>query len=127
MTVEVLVATAIVLLVGTVAIASFGSNDGAKLRDETASVSLLLQQARVRALETGRSVEIAWNAKDQILSTAGGGRHVLDPRVTGASDFESAFVHPSGESSGFRITLSNDIGTTNVEMNWLTGKVRRFE
>ncbi len=121
-TVEVLVAVAIVLLVGSVAIVSLGATDRARLRQDTAAVALLLQQARVQALESGQSVVIRWDQDAQELA-AGGRSHVLASKVTGSSATAGTRVHPSGESGGFQLTLATETDQNEVTLDWLTGRV----
>ncbi len=115
-------AVAIVLLVGSVAVVSLGATDRARLRQDTAAVALLLQQARVAALESGQSVIITWDADAQKLA-AGTRSHTLASNVSGFSETTGTRVHPSGESGGFRLTLSTDNDENAVSLDWLTGRV----
>ncbi|MEL6170137.1 MAG: GspH/FimT family pseudopilin [Pseudomonadota bacterium] len=126
MTVEVLVAAAIVLLVGTVAIASFGSTDRAYLRSDTAAVALILSQGRLQALESGQPVTIEWDERARVFR-AGGQEHRLSRRVEAETDRPSVRIFPSGENAGFRVELSNTYGASVLTLDWLTGKVSRLE
>lgn len=120
-TVEVLVAVAVVVLIGAVALLGFGGGDRARLDAEAARVALVLQQTRLRALETGRPVEIV--LADGVLA-AGRTRHVVAAGTTASAAPPRAVLHPSGESdAGFALTLRRDALTRVVELDWLTGRV----
>ena len=125
-TVEMLVAFAIVMAIGTVAIASLGARHGATLRDETAQVALLLQQARMEALESGTAVVIRWDEDARVLQ-AGGQTHQLADGVEAVTSPSALQLYPSGESSGFQMTLSNRAGSHVLALDWLTGQVKRVQ
>lgn len=120
--VEVLVAVAIVVMIGTIAILSFGGTDRARVTTEAAEVGLFLQEARMRALEGGRPVEIVLSAKDGVLA-AGSARHVFTRGITVAPEEARIVLQPSGENAGLGLTLSRDDAVAHVSVNWLTGRV----
>jgi Tfp pilus assembly protein FimT len=122
-TVEVLVAVAIVVLIGTLAILSFGGNDRARLTAEAAEVGLFLQEARMRALEGGRPVEIILSAKEGVL-VAGPARHVFGRGITVSPDEARVVLQPSGESQGLDFTLARNDELARISVDWLTGKVQ---
>lgn len=121
-TVEVLVAVAVVILIGTVAILAFGGTDRARLTSEAAEVGLFLQEARMRALEGGRPVEIVLSAKEGILQ-AGPERHVFARGITVSPDEARVVLQPSGENQGLYFTLARNAETARVSVDWLTGRV----
>lgn len=121
-TVEVMVAVAIVVLIGTLAVISFGGTDRARVTTEAAEVRLFLQEARMRALEGGRPVEIVLSAKDGVLA-AGSARHVFSRGITVEPEEARIVLYPSGENAGLGLTLTRDEAVARVSVNWLTGRV----
>jgi Tfp pilus assembly protein FimT len=121
-TVEVLVAVAIVVLISTLAIVSFGGNDRSRLNAEAAEVGLFLQEARMRALEGGRPIEIVLSAKEGVL-VAGPARHVFGRGITVAPDEARLILQPSGENQGLTFTLARNDAVARISVDWLTGKV----
>ncbi len=121
-TVEVLVAVAIVTLVGTIALLSFGSNDRARVVSQAADLALFLQEARLEAAETARVVEIRYLSDNHQLVTPTSVL-TLDHRVA-LSPTDPIRIRPSGESSGGSVTLTVDEATARVHIDWLTGRVR---
>jgi Tfp pilus assembly protein FimT len=121
-TVEVLVAVAVVVLISTLAILGFGGADRARLNAEAAEVGLFLQEARMRALEGGRPVEIVLSAKDGVL-VAGSKRHVFRRGITVAPDEARLVLQPSGENQGLDLMLGRNAEMAHVRIDWLTGKV----
>jgi Tfp pilus assembly protein FimT len=121
-TVEVLVAVAIVVLIGTLSVLSFGGTDRARLAAEAAEVGLFLQETRMRALEGGRAIEIVLSAKDGLL-VAGSERHVFERGVTVSPDAARIILQPSGENQGLDLTLARNQEVAHVRLDWLTGKV----
>lgn len=122
-TVEVLVAVAVVVLIGTLAILSFGGNDRARLNAEAAEVGLFLQEARMRALEGGRPIEIVLSAREGVL-VAGPARHFFARGITVSPDEARVILQPSGENQGLEFTLARNDEVTRVSVDWLTGKVQ---
>jgi type II secretory pathway pseudopilin PulG len=121
-TVEVLVAVAIVILISTLAILGLGGSDRARLTAEAADVGLFLQEARMRALEGGRPIEIVLSAKDGVL-VAGAERHVFDRGITVSPEGARLVLQPSGENQGLDLTLGRNNEVAHVRVDWLTGKV----
>ncbi len=115
-------AVAVVILIGTLAIVSFGGNDRARLNAESAKVGLFLQEARMRALEGGRPVEIILSARDGLL-VAGPARHVFGRGITIEPDEARVVLQPSGENAGLDFTLTRNDQVARVSVDWLTGKV----
>lgn len=121
-TVEVLVAVAVVVLIGTLSIVSFGGTDRARLNAEAAEVGLFLQEARMRALEGGRPIEIILSAKDGLL-VAGPARHVFGRGITVMPEEARLVLRPSGENQGLDLTLARNDAVARIRVDWLTGKV----
>lgn len=121
-TVEVLVAVAIVLMVGTIGIVSFGGTARGELRAEAADMALFLQQTRLRALELGRPIEVLLSASDRTL-LAGGETHVIARDITVQPDEARLILEPSGGSDGLIVTLSKGDHSATVTLDWLTGRV----
>jgi Tfp pilus assembly protein FimT len=121
-TVEVLVAVAVVVMIGTVAVLSFGKTDRARLASEAAEVGLFLQEARMRALEGGRPIEIVLSARDGILQ-AGPDRLVFSRGLAVTPDAARVVLQPSGENPGLDLTLSRNAETARVTLDWLTGRI----
>lgn len=116
-------AVAIVVLIGTLAVLSFGGTDRARLNAEAAEVGLFLQEARMRALEGGRPVEIVLSGKDGVL-VAGPARHVFGRGVTATPDEARVVLQPSGENQGLDFMLARGDDVARVSVDWLTGKVQ---
>lgn len=121
-TVEVLVAVAIVLMVGTVSILTFGGNDRGQVRSEAADIALFLQQSRMRALEMGRPVEIILSADDGNLRT-GAATHHFAEGIAVSPDNARLVLDPTGASDGLALTLRKGDQTAQVVLDWLTGRV----
>lgn len=122
-TIEVLVALAVFLLVGTVGIALFSGGDRARLKADGADIALALQAARLTALESGRNVEITVNEeRSQIMIN--GELYELGRNVGVDADRSYVVLQPSGTSEGLRLQLFRGSETLLVELDWLTGRVR---
>lgn len=113
---------AIVIMIGTLAFLSFGNQDSRRLEADVAEVALLLQSARMRALEAGRPIEIVVSA-DQSVLDAGGDQIRFDRRVDVEPDEARIILRPSGASDGLRLTLSRGEAQKTVTLDWLTGQV----
>ncbi len=122
-TVEMLVALAVFLLVGTVAIAAFSGGDRSRLRAEAADIALSLQTARLTALESGRPVAVALDSDRGVLTTGTQTRAIRNGTEATAIPAR-AVIRPSGESEGLRLELRRGSERLAVELDWLTGKVR---
>ena len=121
-TVEVLVALGIVLLVGTIALTSIGGLERARLRHDTAEIALILNQARLQALEHGQTVDISWSERAGELRV-GRQIHVLHAGTEAEVQPTLTRIRPSGESSGLRVTLTRGAFQSVIELDWLTGRV----
>ena len=119
-TLEVLVAVTIVVMVGTLGILTFGGTDRALVRAEAAETALFLQEARLRALEAGRPIEILLSPAGL---NAGGIMHDFDPRIAVSPEEAQVILQPSGASGGLTISLQRDDAVATVALNWLTGQV----
>lgn len=119
-TLEVLVAVTIVVMVGTLGILTFGGTDRALVRAEAAEAALFLQEARLRALEAGRPIEILLSPEGL---NAGGIMHDFDPRIDVNPEEAQVILQPSGASGGLTISLQRDDAVATVALNWLTGQV----
>lgn len=121
-TVEVLVAVAVIVIVGTLGFLTFGNRDTARLRSEAADVALFLQQARLRAAESGQPVAVAFDDRSGAL-TSGTRSYVLDGGVRGSAAPARLRIAPSGENDGLILTLAAGDARTRVRLDWLTGRV----
>ncbi|MEM6386415.1 MAG: prepilin-type N-terminal cleavage/methylation domain-containing protein [Pseudomonadota bacterium] len=121
--IEVLAAMAIVVLIGTLAFLAFGNQDTRRLEVDAAEVAMLLQEARMRALEAGRPIEIVLSAQDGVLD-AGGRQVAFDGGVTVAPTRADIIMSPSGSSEGLVMTLTRNTAQKTVTLDWLTGRVR---
>ena len=122
-TVEVLVAVAIVVLIGTISILALGRSDRATLQSDVAAVALALQQARLQAAETGRAVTNEYSDTDRTLR-AGAVTHTLDRAVTSPNEATQISIRPSGENEGLDLVLVAGAHSRSVELDWLTGQIR---
>ena len=121
-TVEMLVALAIFLMLGTIGIAAFSGGDRAQLKADASDLALALQTARLTALESGQNIPIRVNTDQSYVEV--NGRIVQFSRgVTLASDQEFLMIHPSGTSDGLRLDLQKRDNRVSVELDWLTGRV----
>lgn len=121
-TVEILVAMAIFVLVGSLGFLALGNADRWRLANDTAEVALFLQEARMRALESGRPVEIRVSAEDRLLD-AGGRQYYFARAVDIAPETARIVVDPTGRSEGLDLALSRDDQRAVVRLDWLTGRV----
>lgn len=121
--IEVLAAMAIVVLIGTMAFLTFGNQDKRRLDAEAAEVALLLQEARMRALEAGRPIEIVLLGRERVLD-AGGRQIAFDPSTDIAPERVEIILSPSGSSDGLEMTLTRNEARKTVTLDWLTGQVR---
>lgn len=121
--IEVLAAMAIVVLIGTLAFLAFGNQDKRRLDAEAAEVALLLQEARMRALEAGRPIEIVLSSRDRVLD-AGGRQFTFDPAIEVTPEQARLILSPSGGSDGLRVTMVRNTARKTVTLDWLTGQVR---
>lgn len=114
---------AIVVLIGTLAFLAFGNQDKRRLDAEAAEVALLLQEARMRALEAGRPIEIVLSSRDGVLD-AGGRQFTFDPAIEVTPEQARLILSPSGGSDGLRVTMVRNTARKTVTLDWLTGQVR---
>lgn len=121
-TVEILVTFAIVLMVGTIGLFSLGAFDGTRLRAETADVALFLQQARLRAAESGRNVVVRYDAKQGELQTAAATHYFGDALSLPDEDAVLRF-RPSGLNNGFDLTIGLGRHRRSIEVDWLSGRI----
>lgn len=120
--VEILAAMAIVVLIGTMAFLAFGNQDQRRLDAEAAQAALLLQTARLRALEEGRSIEIVVSARERVLD-AGGEQIRFADAVRIQPERANILLEPSGNSDGLQLILSRNEARKAVTLDWLTGRV----
>ncbi|PJI84924.1 hypothetical protein BC777_2917 [Yoonia maricola] len=121
-TVEVLVAVAIIVMIGSLAVFTLGSTDRRMVARETADISLFLQQTRMRALELGRPIEIVVVGSEGRIA-AGGLQHQVTRDMVLTPDEAQLVLQPTGASDGLTLQVAkgNHIGT--VTLDWLTGRV----
>ena len=121
-TIEVLVAVVITLMIGSLAVLSFGGTDRRAVSLEAGEVAVFLQEARMRAQETGRAVEIIIN-DDAGLIDAGGVQHQFGRSITVAPQSARLLLYPTGQSDGLTLTLTKGAQSREVTLDWLTGRV----
>ncbi len=121
--VEVLVTIAVVVLIGTVAIFALGGSERGRLNNDVAIIALMLQQARLQAAESGRSVEVLYSSDDRSLSTPQD-THTFGRGVSSPTDSARVVIRPSGESEGLDLVLAAGDFQRTVVLDWLTGQVR---
>lgn len=121
--VEMLVAVAIVVLIGTVAIFMLGRSDRAQLQNDVAEISLILQQARLQAAESGRPVEVLYSQRERSVATPMA-VHEFGRGVTSSTESARVVIRPSGENEGLDLVLIAGDFTRSVELDWLTGQIR---
>ena len=112
----------IIVLIGTMAFLAFGNQDQRRLNAEAAEVALLLQGARMRALEAGRPIEIVVSA-DQRVIDAGGKQFAFDRDVEISPARADLILNPSGTSRGLELVLTRKAARKVVTLDWLTGRV----
>ena len=125
--VEVLVATAIVMLVGTLAFLSLGRSDQAEVRAAAMRISQTVQEARLAAAEAQKPVAMAYDPRAHEISW-GTRRLALADGVDlewneGRTPF-ALTLRPSGESDGGRLTVSRGDARAQLRIDWLTGKTQ---
>ncbi len=118
--IEMLVAVAIVVLVGSVAVIGFGGGDRARLGAEAAEVARVLSEGRMRALETGRAQPIVL-AEGAL--TVGPVVHAIDPGIAVTPEEAAFAISPTGASPGLELVLARADFETTVTLDWLTGRV----
>lgn len=126
--IEVLVTVAIVASISLVAILKFEPNDFRKVRAVAHDVALSLQQARLKALETQRQVQVRYDPKSRLL-TGGATPLELPSDVLLVQQGSSVptelavLVTPLGTSKGARWALKRGSVTVLLELSWLTGRI----
>ncbi|MCY4336427.1 MAG: prepilin-type N-terminal cleavage/methylation domain-containing protein [Litoreibacter sp.] len=120
--IEMLVAMAIVVIIGTLAFLAFGNQDQRRLNAEAAEIALHLQTARMRALEAGRPIEIVV-ASEQGVIDAGGAQLALPDDLRISPQSAELILQPSGGSPGLVLELSRNAARKTVSLDWLTGRV----
>ncbi|MEM1065498.1 MAG: hypothetical protein AAGJ74_08350 [Pseudomonadota bacterium] len=113
---------AIFVLVGTIGIVAFGNTDRWRLQSEAANVALFLQEARIRALETGQPIEIRISGDEGIL-VAGREQHRFARAVGIDPSAAELVLAPTGQSEGLELSLSRNEHRAIVRLDWLTGRV----
>jgi len=121
-TIEVLVAVAIILMVGTIATITFGSTDRREVARGVAETALFLQETRMRALELGRPIEIVV-AGDAGIIDAGGIQHRFGRGLTVTPDDARLIMQPTGQSDGLTLQLAKGDHSGQLTLDWLTGRI----
>ena len=119
-TIEVLVAVAVVVMVGTLGILTFGGTDKATLRKSAAETALFLEQGRLRALEAGRPIEIAVDGNQLKV---GAEEFAIPPNITVTPAQARLLLQPTGASEGLALDLRLADHGAQVTLDWLTGRV----
>ena len=113
---------AIVVLIGSLAFLAFGNQDKRRVEADAAEVALFLQEARMRALEAGRPIEIVLLSRDRLLD-AGGRQMRFDRGLDLSPESAEIILDPSGSSVGLELRLSRNDAEKIVTLDWLTGRV----
>ena len=139
---EMLVVLALLALAATAAASSFADNRPARvLSTVTDQLVADLQRTRIDAMRLGRMRHLAFDAGQRRWQREGAAPVPLpdgvgldlttagEARLGGGAGEESgaptiAFL-PDGRSTGGRVSLRLGGGERRVEVNWLTGAVRR--
>ena len=125
--VEVLVATAIVMLVGTLAFLSLGRSDQAEVRAAATRISQTVQEARLAAAEGQRPVSLTYDPRTHEISWGTRSLPLSDGVELDWNDGGTPFaltLRPSGESDGGRLTVSRGEAAAELKIDWLTGKTQ---
>ena len=132
---ETLLALAIVGLVLAVAVPALVVTPGAGLRAAAELVATGLRQARVTAVREQRPVALLLDVEAHALRVEGRQRVRTLPREvtlelhTAQGEIVDARLggirfYPDGSSTGGRVTLKREGLRTDVDVEWLTGRVR---
>ncbi len=121
-TIEVLVAVIVILMVGSIAVLSFGGTDRRAVALEASETAVFLQETRLRALELGRPIEIVVTAQDGFID-AGGRQHYFARGMTVSPQQAALILQPTGQSNGLRLEFSKGSHTAALTLDWLTGRV----
>jgi len=120
-TIEVLVAVVIILLVGSIAIVSFGGTDRRAVRLEVAETALFLQETRMRAQELGRPIEIVVAGPEGLID-AGGRQHTFARGLTVSPTQARIVLLPTGQSDGLNLVFAKGNQFAGLALDWLTGR-----
>lgn len=115
-------AVVVILLVGTIAIVSFGGTDRRAVRLEVAETALFLQETRMRAQETGRPIEILVVGSDGMID-AGGRQHSFARGLRVTPQEARIVLQPTGQSDGLNLVIAKGDHSAEVTLDWLTGRV----
>mgnify|MGYP002395519931 CR=1 FL=1 len=121
-TIEVLVAVVITLMIGSLAVLSFGGTDRRALALEAGEVALFLQEARMRSQEAGRPIEIIVDDEAGLMD-AGGTQFRFARGVSVTPPMSELILYPTGQSEGLALTLRKGEHSRQVTLDWLTGRV----
>lgn len=132
---ETLIALAVVALLLAVAVPALIVPPGVQLRTASELVATGLRQARLTAVRQQRPVALLLDVDKRLLQVEGGRRvrqlpaevglqldtaqgEIFGPRTGGIR------FYPDGSSTGGRVTLTLEGLETQVDVEWLTGRVR---
>jgi len=137
--IELLVVLAIVAMLATLARPMFAAAvPGAKLRGEVLELARTLRHSRNQAVGTGARIDVVFDpANSQYTPGTAGSielsrRSVMQATALGAefprdpAEYRLEF-HPDGSSSGASIEIRNGSAGYNVDVDWLTSRVRVTE
>ena len=107
--------------IGVVSFIAFsGGSDRARVQADAAEIALFLQQARLRALETGQAVPVRIDAgkisANQTMLPLSDGMELApsQARLT---------LRPSGENEGLELSVTRNGARADISVDWLTGRV----
>lgn len=125
--VELLVAVAIVGLVGTVMVMATGPSDRQRVRSAATALVVFLEEARLSAARSGTSVALTYREDEQAFLANGKrldlARGVETSEGAGLPRDRALLLRPSGESRGAEIPLAVGDAHLVVRLDWLTGRL----
>ena len=137
--IETLVVIAIIALLASVMAPGMIPTPNNQLRNDAEALVAALRKTRLAAQETQRSAQLQIHTQEAYYRLPGkGARHALDAdnlslELTTAEqetlDDELGGIRffPDGSSSGGRIKLSNGSIVQQINVEWLTGHIKRIE
>ena len=127
----------VTLTVGIAATRYSAGTEGAEMRSEARKLVALLRQTRAKAVAESQTRGITAPPQLAGYRLQPEGRDIflpesltLDISPTSrdvAAPLAGIYFYPDGTSNGGTLTLQSDLGSTQLEVNWLTGEVALAE
>ena len=135
--VELLVVLAMIALLVALARPMYSAAvPGARVRTETLDLAMSLRQSRNRAISSGRIIAIEFDtekasytigsnivelpANTELLAV----RRGANPAQLANDPVVRLEFHPDGSSTGASVELSNKAASWQLDVDWLTGRIR---